>query len=106
MKSMPHLEPFLAQPSQDTVEAARAIFDQCLRLMAEKEQNYGGAWRTQGWQGNIARILSKCARLKAMLWREQPQESSTEPVEDTLLDLINLSVFTLINRRNENRWGN
>ena len=84
---------------------ATEILASALVTMAGKDVQYGEAWREQGWRGNLARILSKAARLRAMLWRKDPVEGAEESVEDTLLDLINLAIFMLLNRRSENEWG-
>lgn len=81
------------------------VFEECLRLVARKSQDYGSAWREQGWMGNVARIMSKSSRLKNMLWRDMPMDNAKESVEDTMLDLVNLTAFALINKRHGNRWG-
>ena len=70
---------------------------------------YGQAWREQGWMGNAARIMSKGARLKGLIWRETPQvmeQAAYESIEDTAMDSINLNAFFLLNRRTSNKWGN
>lgn len=79
--------------------------DDCVNLFWEKNQQYENAWREQGWMGNLARILSKSARLKAMLWRDLHVQHAEETVEDTARDLVNLAVMFLLNRGQENRWG-
>lgn len=81
------------------------IFAECIVLQRQKTQTYGEAWRSQGEMGNVARVLSKVARLRKMCWTFNQIDSATESVEDTLLDLINLAGFTLINRRDRNKWG-
>lgn len=89
-----------------TIEAMVAEFEKAINLVAVKSEGYGDAWRVQGWMGNLARIMSKVARLRTMLWRtEDAGQSGDEAVEDTALDLVNLSVFFLLNRRHQNRWG-
>lgn len=87
------------------LEAFVHVLEGAVNTYWQKELIYGGAWRKQGWMGNIARIMSKTARLQNMVWREFPLESVDEPVQDTLQDLINLAVFTLLNRGQDNRWG-
>lgn len=76
-----------------------------LATVYAKEQDYGEAWREQGWRGNVARILSKTSRLRNMLWRTHTLENHDEPVQDTLQDLIALTLFALINRQGRNEWG-
>jgi hypothetical protein len=63
--------------------------------------------------GNLARIMSKVARLRTMLWCDPDGDGppvaaealDVEAVRDTLLDLINLSGFMLLNWEGGNRWG-
>jgi hypothetical protein len=81
------------------------VFENALNLAMEKNQGYGDAWQQQGWMGNLARILSKTARLKNLAWRDLSVEYATEPHEETVVDLINLAVFFLFNRRDSNKWG-
>jgi hypothetical protein len=88
-----------------TLQRAAGLFGGALATLAYKDGHYRGAWKEQGWRGNVARILSKSSRLKAMLWRSDPTEDDLEPVVDTLVDLINLSVFAILNRRGDNEWG-
>lgn len=81
------------------------VFEEALNIAAIKSQAYGNAWRQQGWMGNLARVMSKTSRLKNMLWRDMAFSSSTEPVEETVLDQINILGFMHINLRDRNRWG-
>jgi hypothetical protein len=93
------------QGSQTVLRAANEMAGALGTLWA-KEGLYGGAWRQQGWMGQLARIMSKTARLRAMLWADQDREDAQEPVRDTVQDLINLCALFLINRQERNRWGN
>ena len=86
-------------------DVVEGVIAEALSLYRQKNRDYSDAWRRQGWAGNVARVLSKAARLKNMLWRDQPQMGTEETVEDTLLDMINLCAFTIINIRENNRWG-
>lgn len=98
------------------------FFDEALRLAIDKNDHYGDAWRAQGWMGNLARVQSKVARLKNMLWRdelvgEQPETMAAqfaedhaadmfeETVRDTLLDLANLCGMMAANMGEGNKWG-
>lgn len=81
------------------------LFEGLLNLQKRKSQHYGEAWRSQGYMGNVARVLSKVARLKNMLWRDDPQTSIDEPVEETIGDLMVLAAFAYINVREGNKWG-
>lgn len=88
------------------LEAMAFEMQKALNIAARKNRAYGSAWREQGWMGNLARILSKTSRLKALLWRDDARVlSDDEAVIDTLHDLINLTVFALMNLGQQNRWG-
>lgn len=88
-----------------STEQFAQVLQEMANLYAEKTIGYGEAWREQGWMGNLARIMSKTARLRNMSWRRDPIENGKETTEDTLLDLANLSIFGLLNRRDGNFWG-
>lgn len=94
------------QLAYDTVRSVADMFEAALNLVAQKSVGYGDAWAEQGWMGNLARIMSKTSRLKNLLWQDMEFADSTESVDDTLLDLINLGAFMRMNRLSHNRWGN
>jgi hypothetical protein len=89
------------------IQALSEVFEDALNLAASKNASYGDAWRRQGWMGNFARIHSKTSRLKNMIWRDDKDldGADKETIEDTLLDLINLAGFMMINRTDRNKWG-
>lgn len=91
--------------STDGMWSLVAFYNQCLKLVYKKNGLYANAWRTQGYMGNLARIMSKVARLKNMLWTNHQMESADEPVSDTLYDLANITAFAGINYSEENKWG-
>jgi len=101
------------EPDSYSGAAARAeaklyaeFLEEVGNLYLHKNEAYGSAWKAQGWMGNLARIFSKAARLKVMCWNAEPvDQRGDESVNDTLLDLANLSLFALMNRRGGNRWG-
>lgn len=92
-------------------EEARIVADEFIRvydLYVKKNQTYRGAWRQQGWMGNLGRILSKASRMRAMMWRDNAFAvtlEEEESAEDNAMDIINLCVFFLINGRTGNKWG-
>jgi len=95
-------------PLHKTLVMMTEVFEDCLNLVAEKSVGYGNAWQEQGWMGNAARIMSKAARLKSMVWRDELRRgfyATDESIEDTVLDTVNLSLFFLLNRRLSNKWG-
>jgi len=101
-------------PDQNEALAAWDAYAAQVRdTIARKSVGYGDAWQAQGYMGNLARVLSKAARLKNMLWREKAwlgtggEESAeeTEAVADTLVDLGALCAFLVANIEEGNRWG-
>lgn len=81
-----------------------------LSLVRAKDAAYGGAWSKQGYMGNLARIMSKTARLESMLWKDDPSNGigvsvGDESVLDTLHDLMALAAFMASNFEEGNRWG-
>lgn len=98
------------QVQEPAVTGAEAVsfFNECVDLMMKKDALYGGAWKAQGYMGNVARVLSKVERLKNLLWRDgipDTDKETEETIEDTLQDLVNLAFFTRSNYQSGNRWG-
>lgn len=93
----------------EAVTAFRAHADATAVLVREKDKAYGGAWRKQGYMGNLARIMSKAARLESMVWRDDKDgyqlDEFGETVQDTLHDLMALAAFMATNLEEGNRWG-
>jgi hypothetical protein len=83
------------------------IFAEAARLFETKNLTYQDSWRTQGWRGNLSRILEKAGRLRAMLWRggNVLLNGSKEHPRETLLDIINTSAFLIINMDDGVEWG-
>lgn len=98
-------ENYAAEEGWHTLLTATEVLAGALATMKAKDRLYGGAWREQGWMGNLARVMSKAARLRKMLWRDCPLEDANEPIQDTIQDMINLLVFLTLNRQGGNRWG-
>jgi hypothetical protein len=101
-----HLIPNSHIDGYSGLEAFVHVLEGATNLFWNKNRLYGDAWRSQGYMGNLARIMSKVSRLKNMLWGDEEMNDAKEPVEDTFYDMINLSVFSLLNRGQGNRWGN
>lgn len=98
--------PLTVDSPPTTLQGALVFFDQCAKLIASKNEAYGDAWKAQGWQGNVSRILSKAKRVENMLWRGEPVLSADgESVVESLKDLANLCYFTARNIEDGNRWG-
>jgi hypothetical protein len=93
-----------AKPSHTVIGMAR-VFEQALNIAHRKDAMYGAAWAKQGWMGNLARMMSKMSRLRNMLWQSYQVEDSEETVNETAYDLIAISTFFLLNRSEQNQWG-
>lgn len=111
-------EHFVKKPDRSSFfpGSAPAVVQQfqrtALELVVQKDAAYGGAWKDQGYMGNVARILSKVDRLRHLLWNDKyaADPQSIEPAEDetvldTLLDLANLCALAAENISEANRWG-
>lgn len=96
------------------LQELRNVVGDALRILERKNEQYGEAWRHQGYMGNLARIQSKCSRLREMLWKDPDGNGyplpanytrDDEAIVDTLLDLINLAAMMAVNWEENNRWG-
>jgi hypothetical protein len=87
----------------ETTAALSEVFRECQILAAQKSVGYGDAWRQQGYMGNLARVLSKSARLRNLAWRDGMADE--QAMEAELLDIINIAAMGLTNLRAGNRWG-
>lgn len=101
------------KPASEAVIVFNAYSEAVLELIRQKDRAYGGAWRKQGWMGNLARVMSKTARLENMLWRDTPwlgtgggeSEVEAEDALQTIKDLMALCAFMGANIEDGNRWG-
>ena len=93
------------------VQAWDAYSAQVRDLLSAKSVGYGNAWQEQGYMGNLARVLSKTARIKNMMWGDHNPEDldhiehDDESVLDTLKDLGALCALAIKNIEEGNRWG-
>lgn len=90
-----------------TIELVNVVWADVQRKVEAKDDAYGQAWRKRGWRANLARVFSKADRLENLLWRtEIPIVGGTtdETVEDTVLDMMALLAFFLINYRYGDEW--
>lgn len=92
-----------------TMQGLMVFFDGCVELAGQKDAAYGGAWRRQGYMGNLARLMSKADRLRNMLWTNDPdgyrRDEYGETIQDTLKDMANLAGFMHRNYEDGNQWG-
>jgi hypothetical protein len=89
-----------------TMQGLMVFFDKCVGLAGSKDALYRKAWQKQGYMGNLARIMSKAERLRAMAWGDTLGDPpSDETLRDTLMDMANLCGFMARNLEDGNRWG-
>ncbi len=104
--------------ASDAVQAWDEFASQVRLVISAKDRAYGGAWRDQGWMGNLARVMSKHSRLRNLLWCDQENEPAflgaeyvahaellNETVHDTIVDLAALAAFLHANLSSDNKWG-
>lgn len=106
----PTIELFLPQAMEgtegvQTLIALASVYQEALTVAHSKNLAYGDAWRRQGWMGNLARMMSKMARLKNLCWRDHSMEFADESVSDSALDMVNITSFFIVNRSESNKWG-
>lgn len=83
-----------------------AVLQEAADLFAMKNASYQDSWRDQGWRGNVSRVLEKCKRIRALLWRQSVLlNGSKEHPRETLLDIVNTCVFAIINMDDGVEWG-
>jgi hypothetical protein len=92
------------------------ILDTCLELGHRKSRAYGGDdpmgnMRKAGWIGTVIRLGDKSDRLNSLITLDTNEssklaESMDESIEDTLLDIINYAMFTLIMKKENEGCGN
>jgi hypothetical protein len=90
----------------------RDILEKCLELGHKKSRAYGGDdcfgnLRKAGWIGTVIRCGDKSDRLSSLITMDEKeskdlQDSMDESIEDTLLDMINYCMFTLIMKNQDN----
>jgi len=97
--------PALDEEGGVTLEQLRDIYEEALRLQVRKGKSYGETWREQGWMGNLGRVLGKASRLRQMLWRDRPNHTDEEKPDETMVDMLNIVAFAIVNYRAGNKWG-
>lgn len=98
-------DPNESQEGYGTIVKMVGVFEKCLNLQIRKGFTYGDTWRSQGYMGNVGRVLGKASRLRQMVWGDFQIESSDETRMDTLGDMINIAAFAIINMNDDNKWG-
>lgn len=75
------------------------ILAECGVLHEAKDHDYGSAWKYLPWHTIIYIVFYKAFRVRVLL---EKQGRVPEKIKDTLYDIINWSVFALIQIENEN----
>ena len=81
----------------------QSIVNQAYELFEMKNKDYGNAFKQYGAKGLFILMAGKIKRLEQLLWKNEEPQVKNESIEDTLLDLVNYAIMTLICIR-ENNW--
>lgn len=93
--------------SSDTRQQLWDIFTEAVQTFDKKNDDYGDAWRRNGWRGNLSRVFEKADRVRNLAWRPDPRVPAVgdEAVVETLRDMLNTIAFTIMNMEEEVEWG-
>jgi hypothetical protein len=93
--------------SGDARQQVWDVFAKAMETFDKKNADYGDAWRTNGWRGNLSRIFEKVQRVRNLAWRPDPRVPAVgdEQVLETLQDLLNTTAFAIINMIDEVEYG-
>lgn len=84
-------------------EMFRQIVNEMATVYEEKHADYGGNFEELyakfGILSSIIRFNDKLSRIENLTIRKKTQKVKNESVDDTLIDLANYSIMTLIERR-------
>lgn len=87
---------------QEDVATFRKLTTEMNGLFARKRRDYGASTRETfakfGPVSMLTRLNDKMARLENLLLRQECNSVTDESVEDTLLDLANYALITIIER--------
>jgi hypothetical protein len=83
------------------------VYAGAIQTFDKKNQDYGDAWRRNGWRGNLSRVFEKADRVRNLVWRADPRVPAVgdEAAVETLQDMLNTIAFAIINLREEVEWG-
>lgn len=94
--------PAIEESSSGKLFIFKAITDQMLDLYARKNEDYGDSFgigfKEHGDTMAVIRLEDKLRRLKSLV-KTNSQQVKDESIEDTLMDLANYAVMTLIEHK-------
>ncbi|MCU0323630.1 MAG: DUF1599 domain-containing protein [Spirosomaceae bacterium] len=80
-----------------TEEKVRLITDEIIKILIQKNQDYGGASFDLGMLGNMVHLWDKVSRYKTLVEKSLKNETPNfESIEDTLRDIIGYAIIGLI----------
>ena len=86
-------------PEQLDLQSVQELYDariaQAKQLMADKNHDYGEAWRDMSQESFVDLILAKLLRIKQILSNDG-QTLISEGIDANFLDILNYAVFALI----------
>jgi hypothetical protein len=81
-----------------------AYFAVSQRLRIRKQADYGVSWSYMGFKGILCNIVSKVFRLRQLAWVGN-EAQVTESIFDTLIDLLNYTLYGLFTFQENNITG-
>ena len=93
------------QRADDKLKRFRQITDEMANLYEKKNADYGDSfgetYRRLGLVSAVTRIQDKCNRLCNLAVNKGGQQVKDESIRDTLIDLANYAIMTLIELEEE-----
>lgn len=89
-----------------TKEKAKAITDEIIEVLLQKNQDYGGASFDLGTNGNMVHLWDKVSRYRTLVENQLCEKRSPnfESMEDTLRDIIGYAIIGLIILEQETKF--
>lgn len=91
------------QPVNDKIEQHKEICKELTKIYDQKNHDYGDSFgkgfKEYGMTMPCIRLEDKLLRLKSLTVQNKDQQVNDESIEDTLLDLANYAIMTVIELR-------
>lgn len=91
------------QPVNDKIEQHKKICNELTKIYDQKNHDYGDSFgkgfKEYGMTMPCIRLEDKLLRLKSLTVQNKEQQVSDESIEDTLLDLANYTIMTILELR-------
>jgi len=85
-------------------DKVREITESVIKILIQKNQDYGGASFDLGLIGNMVHIWDKTMRYRSLVEKSLKNETPNfESTEDTLKDIIGYAIIGLLILQNDNK---